>query len=257
MSPPPGADSFTLTSASPARSVSPPRQAASTRDPNGASSVPVASVAMRTSSIRAAAAASSPAKMRATIEAVSAVGSPVRAPASRTSSTSRAASSSQVSWSHSSIAAASASQSHRKPPFPSGSPSRKASRALFRRGAAALCPSAIRSARPSRSRSGALGEGEGGAARAAVATPRAAPSASGPANWTAISASRYVSRASVASSASSCLATASRSGGASVPRWDVNVISARSRLPCARCRGSSGPASALPSSASAASGSPA
>ena len=56
---------------------------------------------------------------------------------------------------------------------------------------------------------------------------------------------------------SSCLAAFSSSGGASLPRFVVNAISARSTSALARCSGASGPACALASKASAASGAPA
>src|SRR5206468_774134 len=80
--------------------------------------------------------------------------------------------------------------------------------------------SVISSARPSSSRSDARGGcGDGGAALAARAVSSTLPpGAKRPGKSTAVSESRYVSRASVTSSGSSRLAALSNKGGASLPR---------------------------------------
>ena len=127
-------------------------------------------------------------------------------------------------------------------------------------GAAALLPSVKISASPSSSRSHgctrSVGSGAVAAARETSSRPPPA-TARCPANSAAPHASRYVLRDSRTSSGASFLAAWSSSSGESLLRLSANTISAWSRSMRARPNSSSGPASAVTSSARAASNAPA
>ena len=160
--------------------------------------------------------------------ALRASGSTVSAPASRTSRSSRAASSRQLSWSHVSIAASSASHSQRKPRGVLAAERLHAPASAA--GAAARVPvdehrgeaveQQVGSARRWRSRGRARGLRD--LERGAVGEPAGELGRrSAPPGRSRARAARRAARAAGRRSSSSA--------GASLPRFDVNVISARSR----------------------------
>ena len=157
-------------------STSLPRTAAKLIAAYGSNVLPVASVATCTSSISEAAASSSPARNSTWACWVRASGSSLSAPASRVSWTYRLESISERSASHMFIATVNANDSPRKSTSADGSRS-KALSARRRMGDPAEGPALKCAARPSRRRSGALGEcAGGGAALAARATSCISPS---------------------------------------------------------------------------------